>query len=108
MEESFEISETTVVTVMGELDLATAPQLRERLEEAIHRTSSEVVVADLLGVSFIDSTALGVLVTALKQSQDEGREFRIALADDRILKILEITGLKDVFAISPSLADAVG
>ena len=107
MEELFRVSEMTVLTVAGELDMATAPQLKERLEGAIHRASSEAVVADLLRVSFIDSTALGVLVTALKQSQEEGREFRIVVAEDRILKVFAITGLKDAFAIFPTLADAL-
>ena len=60
-----------VVSVTGELDVATAPDLRARLDEAID-AGSAVVIVDLLGVTFLDSTALGVLIGALKKCQAAG------------------------------------
>lgn len=111
MEQYFQIEErsegkTPVVTVVGEIDVATAPQLRERLHAVIAR-GEPTVVLDLLGVTFLDSTALGVLVGALKRCRELGGELHIVVADARIMKIFDITGLTKVFPIVDSLA-AVG
>ena len=64
------------------------------------------MVVDLLRVSFIDSTALGVLIGGLKRSQSAGGLFRLVVAEPRILKIFEITGLTDLFSIFDTLAGA--
>jgi anti-sigma B factor antagonist len=97
---------TPVVVVAGEIDVATAPQLRECLHEVIAEGHATVVL-DLLPVTFLDSTALGVLVGALKRCRELGGELHIVVADPRIMKIFEITGLTNVFPIADSLA-AVG
>ena len=52
---------------------------------------------DLLGVTFLDSTALGVLVGALKRCRELGGDLHVVVADPRIVKIFEITGLTNVF-----------
>ena len=111
MKESFEISEKVhaghpVLSVVGELDVATAPDLRDRLEDAVDHAQRNAVLVDLLGVAFIDSTALGVLISGLKRSQAVGGELRIVVAEPRILKIFEITGLTDVFSIFPTIDEA--
>jgi anti-sigma B factor antagonist len=111
VEETFRISEEassgdTVLSVAGELDIATAPELRDRLEGAIDRAPQGTVIVDLLEVTFIDSTALGVLIGGLKRSQSTGGVFRIVVAEARILKIFEITGLTDLFSIFDSLSEA--
>ena len=110
MDETFAISERTgngcsIVSVVGELDVATAPDLRARLDSAIDRGPA-VVVADLLGVTFLDSTALGALIGVLKRCQAAGGELRIVAAEPRILKIFEITGLTDLFSLYPTVEEA--
>jgi anti-sigma B factor antagonist len=110
MEQEFEIEERTdgaipVITVSGEIDVATAPQLRECLHKVIAQ-GQPTVVLDLLGVTFLDSTALGVLVGALKRCRELGGELHVVVADARIMKIFEITGLTKVFPISDSLMAA--
>lgn len=110
MEQDFSIEQRTgdgvpVIVVMGEIDVATAPQLRERLHEVITQGNATVVL-DLLSVSFLDSTALGVMVGALKRCRELGGELHVLVTDQRILKIFEITGLTNVFVIADSL-DAV-
>jgi len=110
VEDTFAISEgssngCSVVSVVGELDVATAPELRSRLEGAIDNGPA-VVVADLLGVTFLDSTALGVLIGALKRCQAAGGELRIVAAEPRILKIFEITGLTELFSLFPTVEEA--
>jgi anti-sigma B factor antagonist len=110
VEETFEISEETkdgvsVVSAAGEIDIATAPALRDKLESSIDRRPA-VVVVDLLGVTFMDSTALGVLISALKRCRDLGGTMRIVVSDPRVLKVFEITGLTELFSIFPTLHEA--
>jgi anti-sigma B factor antagonist len=109
MEQEFRIEErldrdVPVITVQGEIDVATAPQLRECLHGVIAQGSSTVVL-DLLGVTFLDSTALGVLVGALKRCRELGGELHVVVADARIRKIFEITGLDRVFPIVEALEE---
>lgn len=96
----------TVVAVAGEVDVATAPTLRERLDETIGQSGSLVVV-DLGGVTFIDSTALGVLIGALNRSAAEGGVLRLVISEPRIIKIFEITGLTELFDIRSSRQEAI-
>lgn len=110
MDQEFQIEESTsgglpVVAVSGEIDVATAPQLRECLHRVIAEGSSTIVL-DILGVTFLDSTALGVLVGALKRCRELGGELHVVVADPRIVKIFEITGLTNVFTITDSLQAA--
>jgi anti-sigma B factor antagonist len=110
VEQEFRIEERTdgsipVVAVSGEIDVATAPQLRECLHHVITEGNATVAL-DLLGVSFLDSTALGVLVGGLKRCRELGGDMRIVVVDPRIIKIFEITGLTNVFNISETLQAA--
>jgi anti-sigma B factor antagonist len=107
MEQEFQIEErivqgVPVIAVTGEIDVATAPQLREALHGAIAQGQSTVVL-DLLGVTFLDSTALGVLVGGLKRCRELGGELHVVIADARIRKIFEITGLDKVFPLAHTL-----
>ena len=109
MEQEFHLEERVgegvpVITVSGEIDVATAPQLREALHGVIAR-GQPTVVLDLLGVTFLDSTALGVLVGGLKRCRELGGELHVVVADVRIRKIFEITGLNKVFPLANALAE---
>lgn len=90
----------------GEIDVYTAPLVREKLDEQILGGRSELVV-DLSKVSFLDSTGLGVLVGRLKLARSRGGHLRLVGADDRVLKVFSITGLDKVFEIHPSVEDAL-
>lgn len=110
MDQDFRIEERVagalpVIAVSGEIDVATAPQLRECLHRVIAEGGNTVVL-DLLGVTFLDSTALGVLVGALKRCRELGGDLHVVVADPRIMKIFEITGLTNVFTITDSLQAA--
>jgi anti-sigma B factor antagonist len=87
-----------VLSVQGEIDVATAPQLRERLLELVG-TGERDVILDLDGVGFLDSTGLGVIVGCLKRARTNGRDLVLVCTNRPILKVLEITGLTRVFAI---------
>ena len=95
-----------VVDVKGEIDVYTAPKLREKLIELVSDGSYDVVV-NLEGVDFLDSTGLGVLVGALKRVRTHDGELALVCAEPRILKVFEITGLTKVFPMFASVDEAV-
>ena len=88
----------TVLAVTGEVDVYTAPRLRERLVELVTEGKRKIVV-NLEGVDFLDSTGLGVLVGGLKRLRSNDGDMSLVSTQPRILKVFEITGLTKVFAI---------
>ncbi len=96
----------TVVVVSGEIDVYTAPKLREQLIDLVTAGSYHLVV-DMEGVDFLDSTGLGVLVGGLKRVRAHEGSLRLVCTQERILKIFRITGLTKVFPIHSSVAEAV-
>lgn len=98
--------EWSIVEVGGEIDVATAPRLREQLISLVGDGLYRIVVS-LEAVDFIDSTGLGVLISGLKRVRTHGGEFAVVCAEPRILKVFEITGLDTVFNVVPTLDDAL-
>ena len=94
----------TVVVVGGEIDVYTAPKLREQLIDLVSAGQYHLVV-DMEGVEFLDSTGLGVLVGGLKKVRAHDGSLQLICNQDRLLKIFRITGLAKVFVIHES-ADA--
>jgi anti-sigma B factor antagonist len=112
-EESVELSVTsrqegdrTVISVTGEIDVYTAPSLRERLNELVASGHYDLIV-DMEGVEFLDSTGLGVLVGGLKRVRSHDGSLRLVCAQEKILKVFRITGLTKVFPIHATLAEAL-
>lgn len=96
----------TVVHLGGEIDVYTAPFVREKLDEQIHAGRTDLIV-DLSGVTFLDSTGLGVLVGRLKLARTRGGALRLVGTADRVLRVFAITGLDKVFEIHPDLDSAL-
>lgn len=96
----------SVIEVAGEIDVATAPRLREQVIALVNRGHHRLIVS-LEGVDFIDSTGLGVLISGLKRVRTHGGDFALVCTEPRILKVFEITGLLQVFVVHDSVADAV-
>ena len=103
---SRDVGNQTVVEVAGEIDVATADTLRERLGTLIDRQHVDLVV-DLRGVSFMDSTGLGLLVGTLKRVRTAGGRLQLVIDSERLLMVFRITALEQVFTIRPSLDDAL-
>jgi anti-sigma B factor antagonist len=91
-----------LVTVRGEIDVASSQELRTCLHELCASDSTAVAV-DLREVTFLDSSALGVLVGALRRCRENESDFRLIIDSPRLLKIFDITGLTSVFVISQTL-----
>ena len=107
MDLRFEMSEhggVPVLGVFGEVDVSTAPRLRQELVEMA--AGSDRAVVDLDSVDFLDSTGLGVLVSGLKRFRTQGGDLMLVCTQRRILKVFEITGLTAVFGIHDSPAAA--
>jgi anti-sigma B factor antagonist len=96
----------TVVEVGGEIDVYTAPKLREQLVDLVADGKYDLVV-DMERVDFLDSTGLGVLVGGLKRVRAHDGSLRLVCTQERILKIFRITGLTKVFPIHSSVQEAV-
>ena len=94
----------TVVVCEGDLDVTTSSELRAVIQQDVECTG---LVVDLDRVSFIDSTALGVLIAARKRMRRDGRAFRIVATNPTILRIFTITGLDDLFDVCSSTRAAM-
>lgn len=90
-----------IIAMSGELDVYTAPELQEVLNP-IRQDGSHHVKIDLSDVSYIDSTGLGIFVGTLKDLNKHGKELRVTGVSDRILRLFEITGLRDLMHINES------
>lgn len=93
------------LTLSGEIDVYTSPKLKQELVGAIDGGCVNVLV-DLEGVAFIDSSGLGVLVSALRRVKEHDGTMRLVCTREGILKIFRITGLDKVFPIFASADEA--
>lgn len=100
------VGDRHVVRLDGDLDLHTAPALREALAATTGQESTWVVV-DLEQVTVIDSVAIGVLVAALKRLRGEASVLELVCRNERILRLFRITRLDGAFRIHPDLASAL-
>ena len=92
--------------VAGELDIATAPKLREQLLGAISAHGPQVVV-DLTDVGFLDSTGLGVIVGVLKRARTLGGDLRLVCPNANIRRVFEITALDRTMPLADSVDDVL-
>jgi anti-sigma B factor antagonist len=95
-----------VVDVEGEIDVYTAPRLRELLIDLVNSGHYQLVV-NMEKVEFLDSTGLGVLVGGLKRVRAHDGSLDLVCTQERILKIFRITGLTKVFGIHDSVDEAI-
>lgn len=96
----------TVVAVGGEIDVYTAPKLRDTITELVAAGAYRIVI-DLEAVEFLDSTGLGVLVGGLKKVRVHDGSLELVCTQERLLKIFKITGLAKVFVIHDSVDAAL-
>jgi anti-sigma B factor antagonist len=99
-------AERHVLAVRGEIDLFTAPELKQVLAESIEASRIRIIV-DLTETTFLDSTALGVLIGAVKRLRSRHGALAIVNVDENIAKTFEITGLDQIFTILATRDEAV-
>ncbi|MBO5955877.1 MAG: anti-sigma F factor antagonist [Clostridia bacterium] len=94
------IGTTLVVKIKGEIDHHTAPVLREALDREIALHNIQNIVLDFDGVTFMDSSGIGVIVGRYKQISARGGRIMIIRVKSQVDKILEISGLKKILECS--------
>jgi anti-sigma B factor antagonist len=92
-------NEETFVTVAGEIDVFTAPKLREEILPLAEQKNQSVTIS-LKDVSYLDSTGLGVFVGLFKQLKKNEGELKLIDLSDRLKRLFEITGLSNIITIS--------
>lgn len=95
-----------VLDVTGELDIYTSPKLRTAIQDVLTAGTPRVVV-NLLNTTYLDSTALSVLTSALKQAREAGGTVALVYNQPQIEKIFTITGLHEVFPVYRNETEAV-
>jgi anti-sigma B factor antagonist len=96
----------TIISLHGEVDIATAPVLRERLLSAL-RPGLRLLIVDLSGVSFCDAAGLAVLAGMQRRAGALGITLRLAAPRPQVTKLLCITGLDRYLVLHPTLSDAL-
>ena len=96
-----------IIEVGGEIDVYTAPRLREAIVTAIEAGHTRLVI-DVEKVEFLDSTGLGVLIGGMKRLRSTDGDLTLVCTQPRILKVFEITGLNRAFAIHDTVEQAAG
>lgn len=101
-----EVDGATIIAVQGEIDVYTAPKLRDSITELVAGGAHHLVV-DMEGVDFLDSTGLGVLVGGLKKVRAHDGSLKLVCTQERLLKIFRITGLAKIFRIHDTTDEAL-
>jgi anti-sigma B factor antagonist len=99
-------ADCAVLRIGGEVDVYTAPQLRESIIDLVS-DGARHIIADLREVDFLDSTGLGALVGSLKRLREQDGSLKLVTDADRVLRIFRLTGLVHVFALAASFPEAV-
>ncbi len=99
--------DASIVGLQGEIDVYTAPRLRQAIVDLVDGGERRIVI-DMERVDFLDSTGLGVLVEGLKRAKTNDGDLSIVATHDKILKIFDITGLNKAFRIYGSVEQAAG
>jgi anti-sigma B factor antagonist len=94
-----------VIKLEGEVDVYTAPQLKQQMIAMLEAGTRQIVI-DLTRVEYFDSTALGVLIGGLKRMRERDGNLSLICPNPRIRRVFEITGLDKIFDIYNSVEEA--
>ena len=93
--------QAVVITVKGEVDLYTSPDLRSAIMKAVRKAKAQVAV-DLAGVEYMDSSGVATLVEGFKSAHEQSKTFTLVAPSESVMKVLQLAKLDGIFEISPS------
>ena len=96
-----------VISIVGELDMSTAPRLREELIRVTSATDTPRVVLDLAGVDLLDPTGLGVIFDGVKRTRSRGGDLALARAEVSVLRDMELTRVIEILPVFESVSEAI-
>jgi anti-sigma B factor antagonist len=91
----------TVLRLSGELDLMSSPRLEEALD-LVGDSDTELVVLDLRGLEFMDSTGLHLFVRAQQMADESGRRLALVRGGEQVQRLLTLTGMTELLTIVDS------
>ncbi|WBX80658.1 MULTISPECIES: STAS domain-containing protein [Virgibacillus] len=97
-----EETKKSIVNLSGEIDAYTAPQLKEMLLPLTQQRGN-IVEVDLKNVTYMDSTGLGIFISALKSTKEHESMMRLVNIQDRVLRLFKITGLDEIMDINAAI-----
>ncbi|RKQ30934.1 STAS domain-containing protein [Oceanobacillus halophilus] len=103
MELSIHLTEknnSLVIHLSGEIDAYTAPQLKERLLP-LTKQNGTLIKVDMEAVQYMDSTGLGVFISALKSTKENNSKMKLIHIDERVYRVFKITGLDEIMDLEP-------
>ncbi len=100
--ERIDNGETQELKLAGEIDAYTAPQLKEALLP-LTKNEGTTVVVDFEGVNYMDSTGLGVFISALKSTKENNSDLRLVALQERVRRLFDITGLDSIIDIESTV-----
>jgi anti-sigma B factor antagonist len=99
-------SDLCILVVGGEVDYEVSPQLKAHMMRAI-KAGARRVVLDLSDVTFIDSTAIGVIAGAVEKLDEAGGSLAVVSTHEKVVQIFEITGLDSVITLHERREEAL-
>ncbi|HEV2998965.1 MAG TPA: STAS domain-containing protein [Solirubrobacteraceae bacterium] len=99
--------DAAVLRLRGELDVASASRLEQALAD-VTQDAPRIVVVDLGGVEFMDSTGLRVVLSANERAQEAAQEFALVEGPPQVQRLLELTRARERLRIASDLRELLG
>lgn len=101
------VAGVVAITIIGELELSSAPRLREEIIRVSAQTDPPLVVLDLSGIDLLDPTGLGVVFDGVKRTRVRGGDLALVGAEPHVLRDLELLRVTEILPMHDTLDDAV-
>src|SRR5699024_7432990 len=88
-----------IVKLTGEIDVYTAPELKEKLLPLTEESGNDVQI-DLANTTYLDSTGLGVFISAYKSTKEHQSHMELIHVKDRVLRLFKVTGLDEIMNLN--------
>lgn len=97
-----ELDGRSIILLAGEIDAYTVTGLKDMLKSVLETEGKDVIV-DMEQVTYLDSTGLGVFISALKTAKEHGRKFELINIQERVYRLFQITGLIEIMDVKAAI-----